>query len=1132
MERFGPAKSIGMSQLLREKYTINDALRHREPREFAMAIVRAAKIAKLETVHNQLDIIWNGLDVEFQSDIDPPEVNTSLNQFLAAMDRRKHQWWEKARRIRPNGGNSAAITSTARNNSGQYFNPRGAPRSFGSGNQNPRQQSFQPSFRQSNAYAPQQQYQQRYSNYPNYQQRPQQYQQGFQPIQQQGFQQQQQPAPLERQLPAPPQYQQRQITAGPALQPSGSGFRQYGNKLPPYRNSDGVNRQPQRAYHATVAEENEENDWTINDQDCYHGDENFDANNQQTDEASQDDVDVNFVTAPSEIRHKCKRCDNAFTSRNALFSHLRNECWKRQDKATPAWAEPSPDISTTITPDVNIQLTTTASTTASPRPLTSVPKPTTPRIVESTVSQTQDHPVGYLFRSSEYTTTNVAMYPNGPKLSICFDSGCPITLGDREFLQQHVPDFKSKVKYMSSHVPVRGFGNKVSTASEFINLDIFMDGTDELGPATAKVTMEVHVVDHLKANILVGTNVLNTHGISLDLGTQEAVIGKCNRIKIPICCVAKPHSQLRRVVKTHHTITIAPNSIMDIPVVYHGTLPEDRDLLFEPQSCHKLGHEGGVYAHVVDSGISFVRVKNSTPRPVKLSKHARLGTIVDYNQHGCYMVSPEAESLATCGWRVSGQSDPTSTSSETPIIPARTDPNKEHQLPNGVTVYGDNSSASTLANLVSSFEDVFTDTGRTVDIPEDYWMPIKLKSGAQPKASKVYPLGQKDRQVVDETFDKLHAQGKLRFTDQPTPFSWPCFVVWRDTPQGRKVRVVIDIRGLNAVTEDDSYPLPLQSDMISLIAGYDFISTVDAVGYFHQFRVKAEDRHKLTVVSHRGQEESTVALIGYKGSPPYVQRQTDIMLRPLRAFARAFIDDIVIFSHTLEEHVQHLGQLFTLLRSKNVSLAPTKSYLGYPSVMLLGQRVDSLGITTAEEKIRAITALKFPGTLRELETFLGLTGWLRSSIPRYAQRAQALQDRKTRLTQDMLASAPSSARSPASSSATPAVTASTKQLSGPSRRRMSSRLQYKPTQEELEAFQDLQDAFRAPTFLVHFDRNRQLYIDLDASKVWGFAAMVYHKTDDSETRRSAVQPIMFLSRSINTAERNYWPTELEVAGIV
>ena len=894
----------------------------------------------------------------------------------------------------------------------------------------------------------------------------------------------------------------------------------------------------------------------MDDQACYHSEENFEDTTPEGEQHAyysevpeEENVDINFVTAPSKIRHECKRCHNSFMSRNALFSHLRTNCWKAASPASPTSIEQSrPTISASLKA---FSVPPKAMVSASLKPTTFCPKPSaaTPRVIEFTASASQDHPLGYSFRSSEYTTSSVSFCPDGPKLSICFNSGCPITLGDRDFLQQHVSDFQSKIKHMASHIPVHSFGNKVSAASEFLNLDVFINGVDDRGPATAKITMEVHLAENLKANMLMGTGVLNVHGILLDLGTQSAVITKCNSLKIPICCVAKPYSQLQRVIKTHHACTVAPNTVMDIPIVYHGTIPEDRDYLFEPQSSYKLGHEGGVYAHIVDASMSFVKVKNATPCPVKLSKHARLGTIVEYNGHGCYMVSPDAESLATCGWRVSGQDPPSIISGSA----TRTDPLKEHPLLNGVTVYGDHDAATALADLVSDFKDMFTDLGKTVDVPEEQWMPIRLKAGAQPKASRVYPLGQKDRQVVDETFNKLYAQGKLCFIDQPTSFSWPCFVVWRDTPQGKKGRVVINIRGLNAITEDDSYPLPLQSDIIALIAGYQFISTVDAVGYFHQFRVKVEDRHKLTIVSHRGQKESTVALMGYKGSPPYVQRQTNAMLRPLHAFARAFVDDIVVFSHTLAEHLENLRQLFMLLRSKGVSLAPAKSYLGYPSVMLLGQRVDSLGMTTAEEKIRAITALRFPGSLRELETFLGLTGWLRSLIPQYAQRAQPLQDRKTRLTQDMLSSSTASRSLPQGSSASPASPSGSltqgpsssassasstvakpaaKQLSGPARKRMSSRLHYQPTEEELEAFRDLQSAFRSPTFLVHYDRNRQLYVDLDASKVWGFAAIVYHRSNDTDTRRTAVQPIMFLSRNINTAERNYWPTELEVAGIV
>ena len=143
---------------------------------------------------------------------------------------------------------------------------------------------------------------------------------------------------------------------------------------------------------------------------------------------------------------------------------------------------------------------------------------------------------------------------------------------------------------------------------------------------------------------------------------------------------------------------------------------------------------------------------------------------------------------------------------------------------------------------------------------------------------------QSDARVQAISF--LHAQGKMKFSTQPTPFAWPCFVVWRDTPKGRKGRVVIDLRGLNAITEDDGHPLPLQSDIIALIAGFLYVSTLDGIAWFHQFNVQLFDRCKFTVVSHRGQEESSVALMGYKGSPPHVQRQTDALLRQFRGQLR------------------------------------------------------------------------------------------------------------------------------------------------------------------------------------------------------------------------------------------------------
>jgi len=94
-----------------------------------------------------------------------------------------------------------------------------------------------------------------------------------------------------------------------------------------------------------------------------------------------------------------------------------------------------------------------------------------------------------------------------------------------------------------------------------------------------------------------------------------------------------------------------------------------------------------------------------------------------------------------------------------------------------------------------------------------------------------------------------------------------------------------------------------------------------------------------------------------------VQRQINRLLRPFRQFAKVYVDDIIIHSKTLDNHVSHLRQVFTLLDKTNISINPAKAFIGYPSVQLLGQKVDSLGLSTAEDKLRAIAALSFPTTL-------------------------------------------------------------------------------------------------------------------------------------------------------------------------
>ena len=117
-------------------------------------------------------------------------------------------------------------------------------------------------------------------------------------------------------------------------------------------------------------------------------------------------------------------------------------------------------------------------------------------------------------------------------------------------------------------------------------------------------------------------------------------------------------------------------------------------------------------------------------------------------------------------------------------------------------------------------------------------MRIPLKADWEnltPKTARVYPLGKDAREVVDKTFDKLHKQGKIEWSTSATPFSYPVFVVWKTIPDGeRKGRAVVNIRGLNLISQPDLYPLPLQSDLISSVKGYVYISIIDCASFFYQ----------------------------------------------------------------------------------------------------------------------------------------------------------------------------------------------------------------------------------------------------------------------------------------------------------
>ena len=398
-------------------------------------------------------------------------------------------------------------------------------------------------------------------------------------------------------------------------------------------------------------------------------------------------------------------------------------------------------------------------------------------------------------------------------------------------------------------------------------------------------------------------------------------------------------------------------------------------------------------------------------------------------------------------------------------------------------------------------------------------MTVPLKPGWESKVSaikaRIYPLGNEARLVIDDTFDEMHKQDRLQYTSDPTPFSFPVFVVFKSDHQGRrKAQAVVDIRRLNELVLPNSYPLPLQSETIANVQGCTNLAVLNAASFFYQWRLHPNHRFMFSVISDRGQETFQVPIMGYINSVAYVQREIDNILRSVRFWAWAYIDNIICKARSPPDLLEKLQTLFEIFPKYNISISPTKSYLNYPDLALLGQRVNSLGLTTLEQKLEVIRFLSYPETLGALKYYLGLTGYLRSYIHFYAQLATPLQSLKTAL----LRGAPLSGQ---------------QQKASASKTKLGSL-----TPQELASFQSIQEALSRPSTLVHHDPDKVLWIDLDVSKEFGFRAIVFHTISNEAIPKGRwpsatnIQPVIFFSRLLAPAERNYWPTKLEIAGFV
>lgn len=200
-------------------------------------------------------------------------------------------------------------------------------------------------------------------------------------------------------------------------------------------------------------------------------------------------------------------------------------------------------------------------------------------------------------------------------------------------------------------------------------------------------------------------------------------------------------------------------------------------------------------------------------------------------------------------------------------------------------------------------------------------------------------------------------------------------------------RICVDYRKLNAITRFDAYPMPRIDKMLDAVGKSQYLTTLDLAKGYWQVPMKDTDRDKTAFTSPLELLQFRVMPFGLCGAPATFQRLMDQILRGLRDFVGVYLDDIIIYSKTWDEHLDHLHQVLQRIDNANLTL---KLSFGVQECVYLGHRVGLGGVLPEESKIKAVRDMPRPRTKKEVKSFLGLTGYYRRFVRDYATIATPL----------------------------------------------------------------------------------------------------------------------------------------------
>jgi hypothetical protein len=279
------------------------------------------------------------------------------------------------------------------------------------------------------------------------------------------------------------------------------------------------------------------------------------------------------------------------------------------------------------------------------------------------------------------------------------------------------------------------------------------------------------------------------------------------------------------------------------------------------------------------------------------------------------------------------------------------------------------------------FKDLFDGTYKSLPEHSEWDHTIPLMEGKEPKPQKIYQLSELETRALKKYIDDMLEKGYIRPSSSPAGYP-VLFVPKKGTTE---LRPCIDYRQLNNITIKDAYPLPLINEIQDKVKGKKWFTKLDITDAYNRLRIKEGEEWKTAFRTKFGHFEYLVMPFGLTNAPAAFQRYVNSVIKDyLYDFVIAYLDDIIIFSDSKEDHIRHVKLVLRNLRMAKLQVKLRKCEFHVQETDFLGHRITQEGIETDKTKVQAIRDWPQPKNVKELQSFIGMINYYRRYIQGYA----------------------------------------------------------------------------------------------------------------------------------------------------